>query len=255
MLRAISSYVTAPVGISLNFQFPDGKFLLHDISDIRAIAGYGSWKYPLTKERACPPGTKIVATAYDSTPATAQAVPLLLEGAYYFHVKDAGGSKALSLVSSLPRYTPGDNQNILAPCWQFGQGPQTPEGYQDDPGGFTYSSLQQAIDVGSTTAKNATLEVQIETASDFVVRNLWFAVSSDVTATGNVLVKVRSSKGYALTDDYVLYNLINGVPQVKDWNLKAGDAIVVDLALVDYSGTGNVYVQVFANGAKRRKAA
>ena len=106
MLRAISSYVTVPVGIGLQFQFPDGRFLFHDVSDIRAIAGVGSWRFPVTHERPCPPGTKIVATFQDTTPATAQAVPLLLEGAYYYHVKDAGDSKTVVLASSLPRYVP-----------------------------------------------------------------------------------------------------------------------------------------------------
>lgn len=255
MLRAISSYVTVPVGISLQFQFPDGRFLFHDVSDIRAIAGFGSWRFPLTKERACPPGTKIIATFQDTTPATAQAVPLLLEGAYYYHVKDVGGSKTLALASSLPRYVPNENQNILAPCWAFGEGPEAPQGFQDDPGGWVYSSNVQAIDVGAATAKNALLQIQLEAASDMVVRNLFFAVTQDAGVTGaNVLVKVRDSSGYAFTDDYVEYGLLNGVPWVKDWIVKASNTIFVDLSLVDYAGTGNVYVQVFASGARRRKA-
>lgn len=255
MLRAISSYVTVPVGISLQFQFPDGKFLFHDVSDIRAVAGFGSWRFPLTKERACPPGTKIIATFNDTTPATAQAIPLLLEGAYYYHVKDTGGSKTLALASSLPRYAPNVNQNIMAPCWAFGEGPQPPDGFKDDPGGFTYVSQLQAIDVGATTAKNQLIAIQTEGGSDMVVRNLYFAVTADNTVTAaNVMVKVRDSSGYAFTDDYILYGLLNGVPWLKDWIVKATNTIFVDLALVDYSGTGNVYVQAFVAGTKRRRA-
>ncbi len=258
MLRAISSYVTVPVGISLQFQFPDGKFLFHDVSDIRAIAGYGSWKFPLTKERACPPGTKIIATFQDTTPATGQAVPLLLEGSYYYHVPDMGGHKPLSLASALPRYVPNANQNILAPCHMFGEGPGTPQGFKDDPGGWVYSSGNapgQAIDVGATTAKNALLQIQLENSSDMVVRNLFFNVTQDAGVMGaDVLVKVRDSSGYAFTDDYVQYGKLNGVPWVKDWIVKAGGTIFIDLSLVDYSGTGNVYVQAFASGTKRRAA-
>jgi len=253
MLRAISSYATVPVGLSLQFQFPDGRFLFHDVSDIRAIAGTGSWRFPLTKERACPPGTKIIATFNDTTPATAQAIPLLLEGAYYYHVKDTGGSKVLDLASDQPRYVPGENQNILAPAWAFGEGPETPQGFRDDV--FTYVSLPQSIDVGSTTAKNQLISIQTEGGSDMVVRNLGFGVTQDGTVTGaNVMVKVRDSSGYAFTDDYMLYGLLNGVPWLKDWIVKASNTIFIDLALVDYSGTGNVYVQVFASGVKRRRA-
>jgi hypothetical protein len=255
MLRAISSYVTVPVGLGLQFQFPDGKFLFHDVSDIRCIAGFGSWRYPLTKERACPPGTKIIATFNTTTPATAQAIPLLLEGAYYFHVRDTGGSRVLSLASSLPRYAAGTNQNILAPCWAFGEGPQAPQGFVDEAGGFTYCSERQAIDVGAATPKNQLISLQVENGSDLVCRNLFFNVTQDAGVTGaDVLVKVRDSSGYAFTDDYVQYNMLNGVPWLKDWIVKGGSTIFIDLALVDYSGAGNVYVQVFASGTKRRRS-
>ena len=270
MFRALSSYVTIPVGLSLQFQFPDGRFLFHGPSDIRCVAGFGSQRFVLTKERACPPGTKIVATFNDTTPLVAQAVPLLLEGAYYYHVSDVGGHKQVQLESSTPRYVwragigrgaPGANQNILAPCWAFGEGPETPQGCKDD--AFTYSSLPQsnegelsvAIDVGVGTPKNAALNILIEQGSDFVVRNLWFNVFTDSGVTGfNVLVKVRDTSGYDLTDDYVEYGALNGIPQLKDWIVAAGNTIIFDLALVDYSGAGNVYVQTFANGAKRRRA-
>jgi hypothetical protein len=115
--------------------------------------------------------------------------------------------------------------------------------------------LPQSIDVGSTTAKNQLISIQTEGGSDMVVRNLGFGVTQDGTVTGaNVMVKVRDSSGYAFTDDYMLYGLLNGVPWLKDWIVKASNTIFIDLALVDYSGTGNVYVQVFASGVKRRRA-
>lgn len=115
--------------------------------------------------------------------------------------------------------------------------------------------LSVAIDVGAGTAKNASLNIQIEQNSDFLVRNLWFNVFTDAGVTGfNVLVKVRDTSGYDLTDDYVEYGALNGIPQLKDWIVAAGNTIIFDLALVDYSGAGNVYVQTFANGAKRRRA-
>ena len=115
----------------------------------------------------------------------------------------------------------------------------------------------QAIDAttASTTPKNALLQIQLENGSDMVVRDLWFNVTQDAGVTAaDVLVKVRDSSGYAFTDDYLQYGHLNGVPWVKDWIVKAGGTIFVDLSLVDYAGTGNVYVQAFASGTKRRKA-
>ena len=79
MLRAISSYVTVPVGLSLQIQFPDGKYLFHSLADIRSIAGWGSWRFPLTHERACPPGSKVIVTFADTAFGTAQAFPCFLK--------------------------------------------------------------------------------------------------------------------------------------------------------------------------------
>jgi len=258
MLRSISSYITVPVGLVMQIQFPDGRFLFHNLADIRAIGGFGSWRYPLTFARACPPGTKIQVTFGDSAAGTAQAVPLLLEGSYYYHVRGADTRvRAADLASSLPRWVAGANQNIMAPCHAFGEGPQTPQGFIDEPGGFDYVSDTAQIDVGAATAKSATLQFQIEQAADFMVRKVSFATGADqgrAPAVGDVLVKVRDSTGYALTDDYVRYGILNGVLQAKDWKVRAGDTVFVDLVLIDYSGTGNIYIAGVLSGVKRRKA-
>jgi hypothetical protein len=87
-----------------------------------------------------------------------------------------------------------------------------------------------------------------------VVRNLFFNVIADAAAAGNILVKVRDSTGYSFTDDYVLYGVLNGVPFLKDWIVPAGKTIIVDLEAVDYAGIGNLYVQFFAAGTRRRRA-
>ncbi len=255
MFRAVSSLVNNPVGLAIQIQAPDGRFLFHDLADVRSVAGYGSQRWPLTHPRACPPGSKVVVTFQDTTPAVGQAIPLLLEGSYFYHVKVAGAPVAArNLASTLPRYIPGRDQNIMAPCWMWGEGPSTPQGFEDK--AFIYHSPVGAIDVGAATPKNLTLEIQTEYGSDFPLRQLFFNVTFETAlglpAVGKVLVKVRSSSGYILTDDYVLTSIINGVPLPKDWNVKAGETLFFDLSLVDYSGTGNVFIQCFAKGVKRR---
>lgn len=257
MLRAISSYITVPVGLVMQVQFPDGKFLFHNLADIRSIGGFGSWRYPFTQPKACPPGTKITISFGDSAAGTAQAVPLLLEGSYYYHVRGNGADVCVlpsQLASSLPRYVPGANQNILAPCWAFGEGPETPAGFVDEPGGFDYVSDVVSLDVGAATPKNATVQFQMDKGIDFLVRRLSFNVTADDGALGDFLVKVRDSSGYPLTDDYVRYGLLNGVLQAKDWRIRAGDTIIADFILIDYSGAGSLRMQAFASGVKRRAA-
>ena len=256
MLRAISSCVTLPVGLNIQVQFPEGRFLFHTLADIRSITGWGSWRFPLTHERSCPPGSKVIVTFADTAFGTAQAFPVLLEGSYFYHVKGGNGGGALprDLASELPRYRPGDpNQNILAPAWMWGEGPIAPAGFVDDPGGFVRSSEVIAIDVGAATSKNETALIQVEPGPDYPLSKLWFKVWADQTVTAfDVLAKVRDTSGYFLTDDYIQYSLLNGVPLAKPWVVKAGDSVIVDLALADFAGTGNVYIQVFSAGVKRR---
>ena len=93
----------------------------------------------------------------------------------------------------------------------------------------------------------------MEPGPDYPVTNLWFNVWADPTVTAfDCLVRARDTSGYHLMDDYIQYGLLNGVPLAKPWVVKAGDSIIVDLALADFTGVGNVYVQVFTSGAKRR---
>ena len=258
MLRAISSYVTVPVGLSLQIQFPDGRFLFHTLADIRSIAGWGSWRFPLTHERACPPGSKVVVTFTDTAYGTAQGFPVLLEGSYFYRVKggDGGGALPRDLSSSQMRYRPGDpNQNIMAPSWMWGQGISAPSGFVDEPGGFVRSSEIIPIDVGAATTKNATALIQVDRGPDYPITKFWFNVYADPTVTAfDCLVRARDTSGYHLMDDYIQYSILNGVPLAKPWLVKGGDSVIVDLVLADFAGTGNVYVQVFAAGAKRRVA-
>jgi hypothetical protein len=140
----------------------------------------------------------------------------------------------------------------MAPCWAFGEGPETPKGYEDI--GHVYNSQLAAIDVGAATSKNTAIQLQIKQGSEFICRNLFFWVTADSGAVGDVQVRVRTASGYIFTDDWIRYGILNGVPVPKDWQIAAGETVIIDLVLIDYSGTGNIYVQAFASGVKRRRA-
>ena len=69
--------------------------------------------------------------------------------------------------------------------------------------------------------------------------------------------RIRTGSGYSFTDDYIdLATYIGSAPMPKDWEIKASDSVYIDLAFVNDSGgspgTGNIYMQAFLEGTKRR---
>ena len=260
-MQITSSVATA---IYLQILKPDGRFLINTLQDVLQIAGYGSYRYLWTKELQCPPGSKISVTFQVTNVTNPQPIAILFGGAYLYLVKKTSEricpNEELVRTGSVPRYFGNSaNQNIMAPCWQQGVGPYTPEGFEDSE--FTYIAPSQTgtlpAQAISVTAANATatLEIQIEPASDFLVRRLLFFVTTDRGVTsGLFLCRIRDDSGYAFTDDYFdVERYINGSPMPKDWELKAGSRVFFDLALADQGGQGNMYFAVALEGVRRRR--
>jgi hypothetical protein len=251
LLRAISTTSTAATALLVQIQLPDGRFLLSNLADVLTFAGYGSWRWLLSEELECPPGTKITVTLVDENVLVAQPIMLLFEGADRFFVRSARPGPQ-RLASDLARYRRSPNQNIMAPCWMAGEGPETPSGYEDEQ--FTYISalFSQSVTAADLTG---TISVPIDWGSDFLCRRLGFVQTVDgtVTAPGVFLGRLRDSSGYALMDDYVdLVGILNGAPLPgKDWRVARGGQIFIDLQLAGATGTGNAYFQVFLFGVRR----
>ena len=253
LLRAISTTSSAATALSVQIQLPDGRFLLSNLADVLTFAGYGSWRWLLTEELECPPGTKITVTLVDQNPTVAQPVMLLFEGADRYLLRSARGG-APRLASDLPRYRISENQNIMAPCSMAGEGPETPDGYQDEE--FTYVSDLFTQDVAGTNL-TGTLNIPIDQGSDFLCRRLAFQQTVDATVVlpGLFLVRMRDSSGYALMDDYLdLIGLLNGAPLPgKDWRIAAGGQIFIDVQLAGATGTGNAYLTAYLEGVRRSR--
>ena len=263
-LRSISSSVPLGAGLSLQFQFLDGRTLVNSLADIGAIQGTGPFRFAFTKERVCPPGTKITAFFENTTPAQAQAVPLLLEGAYLFHLKGsrAQAPRGIQLASDAPRFVAGENQNILAPASMAGVYPAAPMGCVDSEYVYGPNLLSAsnpgvaAVDVGALTPKDASVTIQLDNDA-FRVRRMGFAVfqgSGQGAAAGTFLVKPRAASGHLFADDYVRADFINGVRYPKDWTLAGRDQVIFDFTLVDFSGAGILCIAPFLEGIKRRRA-
>jgi hypothetical protein len=262
-LRAISITSSTTTALSLQVLLPNGKFLVNNLQDVLQIAGYGSYRYLFAEELECPPGSKIQLTLSDTDTSTVQPLAVLLEGAYKYFLKGGQSCPVLNAAAGMPRYLRNFNENIMAPCWQQGIGPAVPQGLRDVE--WVYGGNQQvttaagvvlpgaiAVDV-SAGPFTTTQTIPIDSNSKFRCRRLLFQVNADATVTaGTLLGRVRTGSGYALCDDYFdLATYIGSAPMPKDWEIDAGDAVYVDVQLVDQAGTGNIYLQSYLEGAKR----
>lgn len=255
-LRAISSDqgMNTITGVRLNIQMPNGRYLIGGSGvDVGQFAWVGSYRYWMD-ELECEPGSKISVSLSDANTgglANPLAVNLVFEGCFKYYLRGRPGIEAEALLASqLPRYQGIVNENVLAPCWWQGVGPSTPPGFKDDL--FTYSSSVVAIALAGPVS--ATTKIDIDSTSDFVCSRLLVDLEPDSTVTtGSVLMRLRVNDGYALMDDYLdVPRLISGAEWPVNWYIKAGDQVVVELALVDATGTGNMSVQVHLEGSKRR---
>lgn len=253
-LRAISSDQTSGVttGVRIQIQLPNGRFLIGgNGQDVGQFAWFGSWRYLMDPEVDCQPGSKIQVTLTDTVGLQAAlAVNLLFEGAYKFFFR-GGKPSPLNLASKQPRYFGNVNENILAPCYTHGIGPQTPPGFQDEL--FTYASPVVAIPLAGPLT--ATVKIPIDAGIDFHCRKIHMDISGTALVTAaTVLARVRSGTGYALSDDFIDYaRYIGGAEWGHDWKVRGEDAVFVDLQLADFTGTGTVSVQMFLEGVKRRR--
>jgi hypothetical protein len=251
MLRAISANGVTPYWQVI---LPNGQPLLNQSQLVQEVAGYGSGRLVMAKEVPCPPQSKIQVRIT----AASEAVQMLFEGVYCYYVKAQKPSESMGLLP--PRYLDNPNQNILAPCWMHGTGPTTPAGYEDSP--FTYASAVPIVGAGLSFTSSAdigqfaTIEIPLESSSDFVVRRFHFDVTKDSGVTGgSIVARIRAASGHVFLDDYIdVARYIGGAPYAHDWWLKAQDTIILDLQLVDFTGQGQMYMQVYAEGVKRRKA-
>lgn len=270
LLRSLQMVTSNATALSLQILLPNGKFLINDLQDVKQIAGYGSYRYLFSKELECPPGTWFQVTLADGNTSIAQPFAILLEGADKYSVRRTGDSPCMvqDAAAGMPRYLRNFNENIEAPCWMQGVGPATPEKMSDiewtysASGGSTIAGAfaPGAIGINVATPVNTTISIPIDSGSDFRCRRLLFNILADSTVTnGNILARIRTGSGYSFTDDYFdVTTYIGSAPMPKDWEIRASDVVYIDIAFVNDSGgavgTGNIYLQPFLEGTKRRAA-
>lgn len=246
----------------VQIQFPSGRFQQNLLADLIPDAGYGSGRLVFPEEIICPPGSHIFITLdasiarYSWTGAQPPFTVLLaFEGSLRYYVP--GNALVRSVKDSagaLPRYfgaTP--NQNAIAPEW-FGSGldgvqchEETPRGLEDD--AFTYSNGITPAVFSEAAPVAQTITITIESTSDFLCRRILFTQSvGDVAPT--FYGRIRTSLGgSSFCNDYIP---LNNMRVFRDWNLKRGLTVYIDVFGTTNGGDGNTTLYVWLQGCKRR---
>jgi hypothetical protein len=170
----------------------------------------------------------------------------------------------LQALEARPRYLCGPNQNIMAPEFLLGNQctPETPAGYEDE--AFTFLSdtyTLAAAGAGAVEAQSYSNAVIIPGNDDVVIRRVRGIVIWAEATTGCPCFSLRRPDGYSITggDLIPLTQTTAGQPALFAWlpmfpllYVKAGDRLIIDLALIDAAG-GNITVVLEFDAVKRRK--
>lgn len=249
-LRAISG-IPAPDSVYVQFKFPNGRYLQQALRIWSQMAGVGSNRYNLDREVECPPGTKIWITGDTSipNPGSDQPFSCLFEGVYRVWMKNGMPAIYPELAGNLPRVFSSRNQNILAPRWMSSQYPGEGEC-------FTYStSVDNPPTFALPTAgggKNLEVKIQTDTGWEFWIRRFYGFATVDDGDAGTPYVRIRESSGYQLTDDYVDLAKMSGNAFPGWWRIPPGKDIIIDTLVVDSSGTGDIVLNYWFEGLRRR---
>jgi hypothetical protein len=259
VLRSISTQSTATAYFQI--QLPNGKYLTNSPQEIPPFTGFGSGRYLLTRELECPPGSKVQVTVNTQLNPGLVTSRFLLGGAYKYYAKSPNEQRPMvELASVMPRYWGDPNQNIMAPCWMQGMGPASIPGCRDE--AFVYGDgvanfATATITAGVATGASQQVYIQTDNDTDFDARRMLIDVTTTGSAAGTWLAKLRAGSGYALNEDFIdVQRLLAGAMLgPRPWRIPQGDQVVVDLSLVDYSGTGTVTFACYLDGSRRRKVA
>lgn len=247
MCRGVSILGTA---IPFRIWWPDGRNL-EQILSVANFTGAGAGMRTLQPEVQIEPGGKII---IETQPTNADTLTEFYFWGVLRHLLSADGSEPPPYnpdISRAPRIIGGPNQNLMANEWQRGDqcGADTPAGFLDEP--FTLQSIAIANPVGS-----ATIDIAVEIPADcdyFVIRNIQYnSVADDTVTAGRACVAIRMPDGYSLTNgDYIPSDWTGPIfPVLVE---PTGGRMVLDVADMDATGTGNITTVVQFDGAKRRK--
>jgi hypothetical protein len=217
-------------------------------------AGVGSNRYVLDREIVCAPESKILVTGDTSinNPGSAQPFSLLFEGAYRYYLKSESKLPyrviPAALAAGLPHIYSTRNQNPMAPRWM------SPEFDSPNTEWFIYGQNPSASFAVPSAGggSNNKIVIPTENGYEFFLRRFWGTAVFDNATTGIPYVRIREGSGRSLTDDYVALSKLGNQAMGEWWRVPPGRDVIVDLAVVDSVGVGNITVQWFLEGFRRK---
>ena len=246
------SIVDIEAGTSFRIWWPTSRNLEQLVSPAN-FAQSGSGMRTLQPEVLIEPDGKITIEITPPANPNGSTVFIYFWGVLRYLLKADGTEPPPYLpdVSRAPRIPGTSNQNIMAPEWRLGNQctPETPDGYVDEP--FTLYSTAIANPVGQVT-----VGVPVEVPNDceeFIIRNIQYNEVDDDTVTGGTAaLQVRMPSGYSITNgDYLPADWTG--PVFPPFPVSGGGRVILDVADMDATGTGNITTTVQFDGVKRRK--
>ena len=251
----------------LQVMMPNGRMIQNQLTDAGPDLGFGSGRLVLDNPIPCPPGCQIFLALDLSTSGFSGtlgnfSVAMLLEGGLrYFLESDASTPaprrSAADSAARLPRYYPDTpNQNIIAPEWMTSGlngeicDSETPAGMRDE--AFTYSNTLAPAVFSESDPVATNIQITIQSTTDFLARRMFFFVQAgDVAPT--FFYRLRTSLGgSSITNDYIE---ANSQRFHKDWFIRRGITIYVDIFGLPNGGDSTTSLIVYFEGVKRGRAA
>ena len=258
-LRSVTaqSLPRATQGVYWRLRFGDGKYFQSNLTSHSMAFGFGSDRQSFSPEVEWKAGDKLYVdldTILAGPPPTdGYTVSMMFEGVYRFPISGSG-SVAHPFSDDLPRYFQTPNQNILAP--EFSSGPgcpnPTPAGFSDE----EYWYVSPTVNLPTDGASISNVGTQIETQSDFIIREIWPNFPGGANqGTGNVVFRMRRGDGYVVMSNFCPINSLLG-PVFKELRMRAGDTLYFDAYVVDGGGApfSVLTFGLYLYGVKRRRA-
>ena len=243
MIRAITAQILPRVGpgVYWRLKLPNGKYHQSALTAHGSSFGFGSDRMAFAPAVEWRPGEKMFVDLDTilggPPPAGGYAVVFQFEGAYRFPLSGPGSVRN-PLDVPKPRYFLNENQNILAPEFRFGPGcpSETPAGFWDE----EWCYVSQLATLPTNGAPVSNVQCQIDTDSDFLVRQVWPyipGVPSGIDPSGNVVFRLRRGDGYAMSSNFIPVNSVRGA-LFKELKVKQSDSLYFDAYLTDLTGSG-----------------
>jgi hypothetical protein len=265
MLRAISG-LPPNFQIYYRIQYPNGRYLQNQLETLSSFGslictlGNGSARRLISPAIPCPPGSRFLITLDDTFPKCGNAngtnVTLLFEGCYIYAIKGNGPqarSEAVEM-AEMDRYFQTPNQNIMAPeVALMLKSSATPDGYVDEIFSYQLPLLNLPQVTGIATSNSVTQAFNLPAEWEHhILRFLFTETQTNGTATFGV--RIRESKGYSFTNDYIQTYLFNQARYLCDWRIAKGSQLYFDFTLLDPSSAMATFTeQVVIEGIRRRK--